>query len=252
MPESSIKTHRALKWRPARGGAADSVIEMLAVEEPLEIRLGGRRFTLTMRTPGHDEELAAGFLLAEGFINSRAELGEVRVVHGSKGEPEPNAIDVILSVPAAGLRERLKRNFTISSSCGVCGKTSIESIHRRIAPLAGGPAVPAAAILSLPHQMRQGQQVFSTTGGLHAAALFRVDQVADAKSHATQHPAPYPVAGDSRSRPRSLAHILLWERVGVRVLIRIKPPPPPHSPQPARSSSRCCARMSAATTQWTK
>ena len=175
MPEPSIKTHRALKWRPAQGGAADSVIETLAVEEPLEIRLGGRRFTLTMRTPGHDQELAAGFLLAEGFINSRAELGEVRAVPGKKGEPEPNAIDVILSVPAAGLRERLKRNFTISSSCGVCGKTSIESIQRRVAPLAAGPTVPGAAILSLPHLMRQGQQVFSTTGGLHAAALFRVD-----------------------------------------------------------------------------
>src|SRR6202795_4711124 len=152
MPEPSIKTHRALKWR-SDSRAADAVIETLAVEEPLEIRLGGRRFTLTMRTPGHDQELAAGFLLAEGFINSRAELGEVRAVLGKKGEPEPNAIDVILSVPAAGLRERLKRNFPISSSCGVWGKTSTESTQRRIAPLATGPAVPAAAILSLPHLM---------------------------------------------------------------------------------------------------
>src|SRR5208282_4835763 len=98
MPEPSVKTHRALKWRPSQGGAADSVIETLAIEEPLEIRLGGRRFTLTMRTPGHDRELAAGFLLAEGFINSREELGEVRNVTGNKGEPDPNAVDVILSV----------------------------------------------------------------------------------------------------------------------------------------------------------
>src|SRR6266568_7258118 len=108
----SVKQHPALKWR---AGAAVREDDQLAVEEPLEIRLGGRRFTLTMRTPGHDEELAAGFLLAEGFINSHAELGEVRVVIGPKGEPEPNAIDAILSVPAAGLRARLKRNFTISS-----------------------------------------------------------------------------------------------------------------------------------------
>src|ERR1700675_4141057 len=107
----SVKQHRAFKWR---AGAMREEAYRLAVEEPLEIRLGGRRFTLTMRTPGHDRELAAGFLLAEGFINSSQELGEVRDVLDSKGEPEPNAIDVILRVPAAGLRERLKRNFTIS------------------------------------------------------------------------------------------------------------------------------------------
>jgi FdhD protein len=171
MPESSIKTHQALKWRTNQG-AANPAVETLAVEEPLEIRLGGRRFTLTMRTPGHDRELAAGFLLAEGFIDSSEELGEVREVIGSKGEPEPNAIDVVLRVPAAGLRERLKRNFTISSSCGVCGKTSIESIQRRIAPLTGSLRVPGQVVLKLPHLMRQAQHVFSTTGGLHAAALF--------------------------------------------------------------------------------
>ena len=85
-----------------------------------------------MRTPGNDEELVAGFLLAEGFIESRADLGEIRRVRGPKGAPDPNAVDVILNVPAANLRERLKRNFTISSSCGVCGKTSIEATQRRI------------------------------------------------------------------------------------------------------------------------
>jgi FdhD protein len=201
MREPSIKTHRAWKWRPDQAPAGP-VVETLAVEEPLEIRLGGRRFTLTMRTPGHDEELAAGFLLAEGFINSRAELGQVRVVIGPRGEPEPNAIDVILSVPAAGLRERLKRNFTISSSCGVCGKTSIESIQRRIASLAGGPTIPAGAILRLPNLMRQGQQVFSTTGGLHAAALFRVTPLPPPlPSRAVREPPVRSRAGDSSPSP---------------------------------------------------
>ncbi|MBV8453058.1 MAG: formate dehydrogenase accessory sulfurtransferase FdhD, partial [Deltaproteobacteria bacterium] len=109
-----VKDHRALKWR---AGAAIREDDHLAVEEPLEIRLGGRRFTLTMRTPGHDEELAAGFLLAEGFINSREELGEIRRLRDSQGRPDPNALDVILIVPSAGLRERLQRNFNISSSC---------------------------------------------------------------------------------------------------------------------------------------
>ncbi len=206
MPDHSIKTRGALKWR-AEHQAAERVVETLAVEEPLEIRLGGRRFTLTMRTPGHDRELAAGFLLAEGFIDSSEELGEVRPVAGSKGEPEPNAIDVILRVPAAGLRERLKRNFTISSSCGVCGKTSIESIQRRIAPLTDAMRVPARAILKLPHLMRQAQQVFSTTGGLHAAALFRqMPRLADPSL------SPLPDQGEGEGEGIELA--ILREDVG--------------------------------------
>lgn len=172
----SVTQHRAFKWRM---GAMREEPDRLAVEEPLEIRLGGRRFTLTMRTPGHDEELAAGFLLAEGFINARGELGEIRRLRDSKGAPDPNAIDVILNVPAAGLRERLQRNFVVSSSCGICGKTSIEAIERRIEPLTSTVAIAAPALLRLPAMMREAQQVFAATGGLHAAALFALERVND-------------------------------------------------------------------------
>jgi FdhD protein len=175
MSESVVE-HRAHKWR---SGAMREEPDRLAVEEPLEIRLGGRRFTLTMRTPGHDEELAAGFLLAEGFINSRDELGEIRRLRDSKGALDPNAIDVILNVPATGLRERLQRNFTVSSSCGVCGKTSIESLERRIAPLTSEVAIARAALLRLPAMMREAQEVFAATGGLHAAALFALQRPGD-------------------------------------------------------------------------
>jgi len=164
-----------IRGHPARrfhDGRFDVEEERLAVEEPLEIRLGGRRFTLTMRTPGNDEELVAGFLLAEGFIESPADLGEIRRVRGPKGAPDPNAVDVILNVPAANLRERLKRNFAISSSCGVCGKTSIEATQRRIAPISSRLTVAAGAILDLAPMMRRAQEVFAATGGLHAAALF--------------------------------------------------------------------------------
>ena len=167
-PES-IRHHPARKFRD---GCFDIADERLAVEEPLEIRLGGRRFTLTMRTPGHDEELVAGFLLAEGFIETRADLGEIRRLRGPKGAPDPNAIDVILNVPAADLRERLKRNFAISSSCGVCGKTTIEATQRRIAPINSPLTATARAILDLAPMMRRAQEVFTATGGLHAAALF--------------------------------------------------------------------------------
>ncbi len=162
------------KWRSGATRAAPqslAVEEALAIEEPLEIRLGGRRFTLTMRTPGHDEELAAGFLLAEGFISSRAELGEIRQVRRRKTQPD-NIIDVTIEVRSEDLRERLKRNFAISSSCGVCGKTSIESIQRRIAPLRDLTKIPALTILGLVPRMREAQATFAATGGLHAAAIF--------------------------------------------------------------------------------
>jgi FdhD protein len=175
MSESVVE-HRAHKWR---SGAMREEPDRLAVEEPLEIRLGGRRFTLTMRTPGHDEELVAGFLLAEGFVNARDELGEIRRLRDSKGALDPNAIDVILNVPATGLRERLQRNFTVSSSCGVCGKTSIESLERRIAPLTSKVAIARAALLRLPAMMREAQEVFAATGGLHAAALFALQRPGD-------------------------------------------------------------------------
>jgi FdhD protein len=161
-----------LRWS---AGAVASAPDAVAVEEPLEIRLGGRRFTITMRTPGDDEELAAGFLHAEGFINSRAELGEIRRVRDAKGAPEDNALDVILSIPAQGLRERLSRNFTINSSCGICGRTSIESLTRRIAPLSDNVRLSAKTILALAPKLRSAQQVFTATGGLHAAARFDLE-----------------------------------------------------------------------------
>jgi FdhD protein len=167
-----VREHPALRWN--RGTTSERA-EKLAVEEPLEIRLAGRRFTLTMRTPGHDEELAAGFLFAEGFINDAIELGEIRRVRGRKGAPEPNAIDVILDVPADGLRARLKRNFVMSSSCGVCGKTSIDSIRRRVTPPADSARIAPATLLALSEKLRAGQRVFAATGGLHGAAIFKLD-----------------------------------------------------------------------------
>jgi FdhD protein len=171
VPHQGKKQLQITPLRWSRGGAAPAP-DAVAVEEPLEIRLGGRRFTITMRTPGDDEELAAGFLHAEGFINSRAELGEIRRLRDAKGAPEPNALDIVLNVPAEGLRDRLSRNFTINSSCGICGRTSIESLTRRIAPIASEMRVHAETILAIAPKLRAAQQVFEATGGLHAAARF--------------------------------------------------------------------------------
>ncbi len=167
-----VREHRALGWRR---GIASERGEKLAVEEPLEIRLAGRRFMLTMRTPGHDEELVAGFLFTEGLINDATELGEIRRVRGRKGVPEPNAIDIVLNVPSDRLRIRLKRNFVMSSSCGVCGKTTIDSIRRRIEPASDSARVAPATLLALSEKLRAGQRVFAVTGGLHGAAIFGLD-----------------------------------------------------------------------------
>jgi FdhD protein len=167
----SVHDHPALKWR---SGAAHRELDHLAVEEPLEIRLGGKRFTVTMRTPGHDEELVAGFLMTEGFVATRAEIGEIRQVRDRRGKPEPNIVDVVLAVPADALRKRLRRNFTMSSSCGLCGKTSIDALRRRLEPLRDATVVHPDLLLGLGPRMRGAQEIFATTGGLHAAALFRV------------------------------------------------------------------------------
>lgn len=181
---SQVSPHPVIRFRVGQGsqqprgdgrglGKLPADRDSLAVEEPLEIRLAGRHFTVTMRTPGYDEELVAGFLKSEGFVESAGEIGEIRRVRDRHGHPEPNIVDVVLNVPADSLRKRLRRNFAISSSCGLCGKTSIDSIRRRIAPIADPTVVPAALLMSLGGRMRAAQQIFAATGGLHAAALFR-------------------------------------------------------------------------------
>ncbi|OLL17371.1 MULTISPECIES: formate dehydrogenase accessory sulfurtransferase FdhD [unclassified Rhodococcus (in: high G+C Gram-positive bacteria)] len=153
-------------------------LDSLAVEEPLEIRLNGRALTVTMRTPGHDVELAHGFLLAEGIVGGREDVSVVRYCDGvdDSGANTYNVLDVHLapgiSVPdGAGAR-----NFLTSSACGVCGKESLDRIRGRTRfPLTDGFVVSARALASMPPRMRQRQKVFQSTGGLHAAALFTPD-----------------------------------------------------------------------------
>jgi FdhD protein len=136
----------------------------------------GRRFTLTMRTPGHDEDLAAGFLMAEGFVNTRGELGEIRRLRDSKGALDPNALDVILNVPAAGLARAAPAQFR-----GLFELRRLRQNQHRGAsngasrPLPAPPQSQSPAMLRLPAMMREAQQVFATTGGLHAAALFALE-----------------------------------------------------------------------------
>jgi FdhD protein len=154
--------------------------DRLATEEPLEIRAAGPRqepvsVAVTMRTPGADMELAAGFLFTEGLIGSREEIATIRYC-----EPE-GPEEQWYNVVTVHLRRRFdaaqmqQRNFYATSSCGVCGKASIDQIEVRCPELGAGPAVSTGVIAGLPEKARAAQRVFEATGGLHAAALFAAD-----------------------------------------------------------------------------
>src|SRR5271165_2980397 len=160
--------------------ASSPVQDLLAVEEPLEIRIGDRPVSITMRTPGHDFELAAGFLFSEGIVTGVEQIETIRYTRPrANHRPAGNSVTVDLKPDVEIDLERLERHFYTSSSCGVCGKASIEAVEStgcRLLPHAG-PMVAAAAIHRLPEILRQSQAVFDRTGGLHASALFQPDGV---------------------------------------------------------------------------
>jgi FdhD protein len=139
-------------------------------EEPLEIRVRGKSVAVTMRTPGHDRELAAGFLLSEGIIRERNEIVEIAPCLESDS-PE-NTLNVFLAPSVEIDFARLTRHVFASSSCGVCGKASIESVHQHFPPIESSCAITAETLVALPDRMRAAQKTFSQTGGLHAAAIF--------------------------------------------------------------------------------
>jgi len=153
--------------------------ETLAVEEPLEIRINGSATTVTMRTPGSDFELAQGFLLTEGVITRRDDVASVQYCRGAgeDGMNTYNVLDVTLAagVPAPALD--VTRNFYTTSSCGVCGKGSIDAITlvSRHSPGDDPTVVASEALSAMPARLRGAQRIFATTGGLHGAALFDAD-----------------------------------------------------------------------------
>lgn len=150
--------------------------DLLAVEEPLEIRLGGRTVSITMRTPGNDFDLAAGFLFTEGILHDIAEIRDIHWSHLPDGNPRQigNSVTVELNPGIEVDLDRLSRHFYTTSSCGVCGKASIEAIEVQGRPVLprNAPLVRQEVIHRLPERLRQAQAVFERTGGLHAAALF--------------------------------------------------------------------------------
>ncbi|SIN70987.1 FdhD protein [Singulisphaera sp. GP187] len=152
--------------------------DWIVAEEPLEIRASGpgqkaTSVAVTMRTPGADPELAVGFLYTEGLIASRVEVVRAEPLNERPGRAPCNIIEVALARPFDG--SALKRNFFATSSCGVCGKATLEQIAVRCAAVEPGPVVGRSVLIGLPEALRGAQTVFDRTGGLHAAGLFDAD-----------------------------------------------------------------------------
>lgn len=148
------------------------VDDFLVTEAPLEVRLGETPIAVLMRTPGHEADLALGFAITEGIILRPSEL---RAVRNAAGDDEGNRWEI---VPADGVSidpEQFRRNLYTSSSCGVCGKASIDAVRIVSPPLSDGPIVDRGIILSLPERMIAAQEAFALTGGLHAASAFSTD-----------------------------------------------------------------------------
>jgi len=152
--------------------------DLAATEEPLEVRLHGESFAVIMRTPGADRELAAGFLLSEGVIHSHDDLGAVEHCRHPDHPDVHNIVDVYLVGGATKrVEEHLKqrRNIMTSSSCGLCGRVTIESLRCDTPPLPIHDRISATIASQLPQRLRARQSVFDETGGLHAAGLFSLD-----------------------------------------------------------------------------
>jgi FdhD protein len=172
---SKTRTH----VRVIHEGKEDRRADYLATEEPLEIRLiageAVRTLAVTMRTPGADFELAAGFLYGEGIISDRDQVKGITYCTGRDLDPAQlyNIVNVELADPVLPDLRGLERHFFTSSACGVCGKSGLEALELRgHAPLLEGPVVDAELLYRLPFRLREAQGLFDATGGLHAAALF--------------------------------------------------------------------------------
>lgn len=169
----TVTPARALAWRD---GKAIERPERLSTEEPMEIRAGGpgqepASVAVTMRTPGHDFELAVGFMAGEGLIHGRDEVASVRYCDLPPEEPQLyNVVSVFLTRPFEPAGP--ERRFYATSSCGICGKASLDQVEVHCAAIPAGEPLPASVVVSLPDSLRKAQRIFEQTGGLHAAGLF--------------------------------------------------------------------------------
>jgi FdhD protein len=164
MKESGIDSQKIIRRK--EDGSLEYLRDELTIEEPLEIRIGSKTLATTMRTPGHDDELAAGFLVSEAIVRDRQQIAKI-----STGLDNVVIVDL-----AAGVKVKLntaQRFGTISSSCGLCGKTSIDAIRQTFPSIkSANVRIETNRLLSLPEKLRKAQSDFARTGGIHAAGIF--------------------------------------------------------------------------------
>jgi FdhD protein len=167
MKQSGVDSQKIIRRK--RDGELEYLPDDLTIEEPLEIRIGRKTLATTMRTPGHDEELAAGFLVSEAIVRARDEIARISADRDNR---------VIIDLKG-GVKLKLnstQRFGTISSSCGLCGKTSIEAIRQNFPAITSKEIrVDIETLLSLPEKLRNAQSDFARTGGIHAAGIFDVN-----------------------------------------------------------------------------
>jgi FdhD protein len=169
-PPLRIKATEVLEWSD---GNDRRILDDVTVEEPLEIRVGDEALTVTMRTPGDDFALAAGFLFTEGLIRNRHDIARIEYARGRDGVLSGNVVTVTLPPDAAIDFGGLKRHFVAASSCGICGRASIEAVRAREAAWPNPQfTISAPTLVRLPAALRSAQRVFGRTGGLHAAGVF--------------------------------------------------------------------------------
>jgi len=166
----SVDLTQVTEWND---GSAVRKDDFLAAEEPLEIRIGENPLSVTMRTPGHDVELAAGFLFTEGLVQRHEQIVALENVTSDDDGKRGNVVRAELSSEALPDFEKLRRHFFAASSCGICGKASIDAVRSRLLRTPNPDfRVAPNLIVRLPEALRSAQDVFERTGGLHAAALF--------------------------------------------------------------------------------
>ncbi len=164
-----IQLREVVRRHADRQGAPET--DSVVVEEPLEIRVNGHPLAVIMRTPGDDAALTRGFLLTEGIVQGPDQIAGLRIDAGDPEHPQ-NVIAITLAPGTAFDAETHRRNFFATSSCGICGKSSLESVRLKARPLVAKWNIGAATMLAMPGAMRERQEMFDQTGSLHAAALF--------------------------------------------------------------------------------
>jgi FdhD protein len=177
-PPASLSPTRGVDVTRVSADGITRTTDVAAAEEPLDVRLHGRSFAVIMRTPGEDRALVAGFLLSERIVRSRDDIGAIEHCRHPDETKAHHVVDVFLCGDAAARVPQLlasRRDFIANSSCGVCGRATIEELRANIDPLAASWSAPLELMRELPDRLRSHQSKFDETGGLHGAALFTAD-----------------------------------------------------------------------------